>query len=136
MVRCTIWYHLCNFKNVKNSHGGVTKVNTPPWVFVTFFKLYKCYQIVQRTTKISLHFQTDCWGLEPSLTIQLIFHWTLEKFDGQNAQFGKPCDFLSISLSTTWHQQRSLLKATFTKATNVQTRQCKNVHCALDKTSP
>ena len=25
-------------------------VNTPPWVFFTFFKLYKCYLIVQRTT--------------------------------------------------------------------------------------
>ena len=29
---CAIWYHLCNFKNVKN---------TPPWV------LYKCCQIAQ-----------------------------------------------------------------------------------------
>ena len=49
----TIWYHLCNLKNVKNTHGGVlllaaklqakacnfTKSNTPPWVFFTFFKL-------------------------------------------------------------------------------------------------
>ena len=23
MVRCTIWYHLYNLKNVKNTHGGV-----------------------------------------------------------------------------------------------------------------
>ena len=58
-----IWYHLYNFKNVKNTYGGVlilvklqaevcnfTKINTPPWVLVTFFKLYKCYQIAQRTT--------------------------------------------------------------------------------------
>ena len=27
-----------------------TKINTPPWVFFTFFKLLKCYQIVQRIT--------------------------------------------------------------------------------------
>ena len=27
-----------------------TKINTPPWVFLTFFKLYKWHQIVQRTT--------------------------------------------------------------------------------------
>ena len=27
-----------------------TKINIPPWVFLTFFKLYKCYQIAQRTT--------------------------------------------------------------------------------------
>ena len=66
MMRCTIWYYLYNFKNVKNTHGGVsilvklkpatllklnfTKINTPSWVFLTFFKLYKWYQIVQRTT--------------------------------------------------------------------------------------
>ena len=24
------------------------KINTPPWVFFTFFKLYKCDQIAQR----------------------------------------------------------------------------------------
>ena len=27
-----------------------TKINTPPWVFFTFFELYKWYQIAQRTT--------------------------------------------------------------------------------------
>ena len=44
-----IWYHLYNFKNVKNTNGGVlllvklqakvhnfTKSNTPPWVFSRF----------------------------------------------------------------------------------------------------
>ena len=58
---CTIWDYLCNFKNVKNIHGGVlilvklqasscnfSKINTPPWVFFTFFKLHKWYQIAQR----------------------------------------------------------------------------------------
>ena len=47
---CTIWYHLNNFKNVKNTHGRVlllvkllakackfTKSITPPWMFFTFF---------------------------------------------------------------------------------------------------
>ena len=63
MIRCMIWYHLHNLKSVKNTHGGVlllvklqaeacnfTKSKTPPWVFFTFFKLYKCYQIAQRIT--------------------------------------------------------------------------------------
>ena len=63
LMRCAIWYHLCNLKNVKNTHGGVlllvksqakacnfNKSNTPPWLFVTFFKLHKQYQIVQRIT--------------------------------------------------------------------------------------
>ena len=59
---CTIWYHLYNLKNVKNTHAGVlllvklqaetcisTRSNTPPWVF---FKLYKCYQIVQSASYV------------------------------------------------------------------------------------
>ena len=54
-------------KNVKNTHGCVlllaklqasaynfTKSNTPPWVSLTFLKLYKCHQIAQRIT---------IWGL-------------------------------------------------------------------------
>ena len=61
-MRCAIWYHLYNFKNVKNTHGGVlilvklqaeecnfTKINTPPWVLFIFFQLYKWYQMAQRT---------------------------------------------------------------------------------------
>ena len=60
-MRCAIRYHLCNLKNVKNTDVGVlllvmlqafsmenTKNNTPPWVFFTFLKLYKWYQIAQR----------------------------------------------------------------------------------------
>ena len=65
LVRCTIWYHLYNFKNVNNTNEGVlilvklqafTKINTPPWVFFTFFKLYKWYQIAQRITNNILQF--------------------------------------------------------------------------------
>ena len=61
MVRWAIWYHLHNLKNVKKAHGGVlflvkpeacnfTKSNTPPWMFFTFLKLYKRYQIAQSIT--------------------------------------------------------------------------------------
>ena len=62
-IRCAVWYHLFNFKNVKNTHGRVlhllklqanscnfNKSNTPPWVLFTFFKLYKWYHIAQGTT--------------------------------------------------------------------------------------
>ena len=51
------------FKKRENTHKGVlllvklrakacnfTKSNTPPWVFSTFFKLYKWYQIAQSIT--------------------------------------------------------------------------------------
>ena len=50
-------------KHEKKNHAGVlilvklqkeacnsTKINTPAWVFFTFIKLYKCYQIAQRIT--------------------------------------------------------------------------------------
>ena len=60
---CVIWYHLYNLKSLKNTHGGVffvvklqalaynlTKNNTPPWEFFTFFNLYKWYQIAQSIT--------------------------------------------------------------------------------------
>ena len=52
-----IWYHLYNFKKVKNTNGGKlllvrlqAKSNTPPWVFFKFLKFYKRYQITQRIT--------------------------------------------------------------------------------------
>ena len=51
-----MWYHLYNFKNVKNTDGGVlllvnfTKSNTLSWVFFTAFKLYYWYKNAQRTT--------------------------------------------------------------------------------------
>ena len=67
-----IWYHLCNLKNVKNTNGGVLllvklqasscnidKCNTPPWVFFTFFRLHKWYQIAQRTAMITFMTRKD-----------------------------------------------------------------------------
>ena len=60
MMRCAIWPHLYNLKNVENTHGTVlplvklqasackfTKSNTPPRLFFTFLKFYKWQQIVQ-----------------------------------------------------------------------------------------
>ena len=45
-------FRACNF----------TKINTPPWVFFTCFKLYKCCQIAQRTTiALELFFDVH-WG--------------------------------------------------------------------------
>ena len=52
---CATCYQLYNVKNVENTHWGVlflvcnsTKNNTPSWMFFTFLKLYKWYQIAQR----------------------------------------------------------------------------------------
>ena len=45
--------HFVQFKKRENHPWrSVTKINTPPWVFFTVFKLYKWYQIEQRTTYI------------------------------------------------------------------------------------
>ena len=38
------------FSKVALLASTFTKSKTPPWVFFIFFKLYKRYQIVQRTT--------------------------------------------------------------------------------------
>ena len=40
VMRCAIWYDFYNLKDLKDTLGGVfilTKINTPPWVFFTFF---------------------------------------------------------------------------------------------------
>ena len=68
---CVIWYHQGNSKNVKNTYGRVlllvksqvpacnfTKSNTPPWLFLIFFKLHKQYQIAQSVT----YQATQCSG--------------------------------------------------------------------------
>ena len=57
VLNIAIWYQLHNFKNAKNTHKGVLllsiiKSSTPPWVFFTFYKLYKWYEIAQRITCI------------------------------------------------------------------------------------
>ena len=55
VMHCAIWYHLCNFKKVKNTHGRVlllvklAKTNTPLWVFFKFF-------IVQMVSNRAKHF--------------------------------------------------------------------------------
>ena len=67
VMRWTIWYHLYDLKNAKNTHEGVlilvklqagacnfTKINTPSWVFFRFFKLHKWYQIAQHTTHMNI----------------------------------------------------------------------------------
>ena len=56
--------HLYKFKKVKNAHGGVilllklqakvcnfTESNTHPWMFFTFFKSFKWYQITQSISR-------------------------------------------------------------------------------------
>ena len=41
---------LINLFKVKPEACNFTEINTPPLVFFTFLKLYKCHQIAQRIT--------------------------------------------------------------------------------------
>ena len=80
LMLCAIWYHFCNFKQCeKHPWRSVTfikvagdcntpKWNTPPWVFFTFFKLYKWYQIAQTVSYIQLLFITS-WVMFMSCSI-------------------------------------------------------------------
>ena len=94
---CPICYHLCNLKNEKSTHGGLlyliklqakvcnsTKSNTPPLVFFTFLKLYKCYQIAQSISYfIIVHNVSGLWLAEGT--------WIFDKSSNM-----KNCQFLSL----------------------------------------
>ena len=48
-MRCAIWYHLYNFKNVRDTHGGVLiLVKLQASATCNLYKLYKWHRIAQR----------------------------------------------------------------------------------------
>ena len=51
--------------------AGSTKINTPPWLFFTFFKLYKWNQIVQHTTYFFI--EEAAFSSEVSLVVWFLF---------------------------------------------------------------
>ena len=73
VVFCAMWHHLL-----------VTKSNTPPWVFLTFFKFWKWYQIA----KMSQIFDLNRYSCAPLFPTGLVitglsdrlhqFYWTTE----------------------------------------------------------
>ena len=52
VMRCAIWYHLHNLKNVKNTHGGAVLLVKVSFLHECFsrFLLHKWYQIAQLIT--------------------------------------------------------------------------------------
>ena len=84
---CAVWYHLYNLKNVKNAHGGVllllklqvTKSNTPPWAFLTFFnctngtKLRKASHISNQSINLE---SLMSWWVFPHKTNSA--HWGID----------------------------------------------------------
>ena len=53
VIRCAIWYHLYNFKNMKNTNGGVL-----------FLVKLQRNKITQRITYVLLHDFDSAWNLE------------------------------------------------------------------------
>ena len=74
VVRCAIWYHLYNLKNVKNILGGaliLVQLQDQPATLLILallrgcfsrFKLNKWYQIAQRITFLSLLLESDTFN--------------------------------------------------------------------------
>ena len=76
VMRCAIWWHLYNFKNVKNTHGGVLILVKLQASGFTFFKLYKLYQIAQRITyRLAYHLALDRWHIILAFLIFLMSWW-------------------------------------------------------------
>ena len=81
-MRCTIWYHLYNLKNVKNTYGGVlllaklqvsacnfTKSNTPRWVLSRFLNCTngtKSHNVSQIYFELTAGQLFDSKPIEPS----------------------------------------------------------------------
>ena len=108
MMRCAIWYHLYNLKNVKNTHGGVllvacnfTKANIPPWVFLKSF--LNCTNGTKRITNVSSTSVSQIIWFNKPITIDnnTIFSnyfsqkilITLESFFEDNGRFKNCFDF-------------------------------------------
>ena len=60
MIRCAIWYHLYNVRNVRNTHGGVLLLAKLLLVKVTF--LYGCFSRFSNCTH---------YGTKPRKTSQI-----------------------------------------------------------------
>ena len=105
VILCATWYHLYNFKNVKNTHGGVlllvkmqgsackfTKSNTLAWVFCTFLKFVYCANGT-KSRKVS-HTKYTAWNIHHHiiffvilLRLQFAFSfWSFQRFIIQTSE--------------------------------------------------
>ena len=72
----------CNLKREKHPWwsvtfikvAGFTKSNTPSWLFFTFFKLYKWYQIAQNPTFIIDEIWDKIFKNGPSKIVKAVFY--------------------------------------------------------------
>ena len=74
-MRCAIWYHWPNLKNCeKHSIDECILACTPPWLFLTFLKLCKWYQIAQNITLIMESVTKTC-----SLEMAVYMFWKFKE---------------------------------------------------------
>ena len=72
MMRCAIWHHLYNFKNVENTHGGVLiLVKLQAEASICF---YKWYQIAQRMTHNITSFHKNSFLGEKKIVRNTKYH--------------------------------------------------------------
>ena len=102
VMSSAIWYHLCNLKNVKNAHGGVSllvKSNTPQRAFFAFFKLYKWYQITQIITYVFSNYVV-CSVVCPCSFSHMLPVYCRRK--GKTEQSNYCCRFQGLVVSRRW----------------------------------
>ena len=56
VVRCAIWYHLYNLKNVKNTHGGVLiLVKLQASIYLRSVEKSTCLRVPQKIRRIFIY---------------------------------------------------------------------------------
>ena len=58
---CAIWYHLCNLKNVKNTHGGMS--------LLVKLQAYITHKNIRRNVNSDLSIVTIFWSLVESIGV-------------------------------------------------------------------
>ena len=88
--------------NLQAEACNFTKSNTPPWVFFTFFKLYKWYQIAQSVThglasvKVTLQF----WVFSPISNYQFCLKSSQRRFQTCISEITRRSPIMHILLDT------------------------------------
>ena len=96
-----------NFSKVAAWSRSFTKISTARWVFFTFFKLCKCYQIAQRTTYSSASQKQFSIVKMCDLSFVLEYYFNCLIFLWKCAflllNLLKSCNEIFVETLTTWH---------------------------------
>ena len=110
-MRCGIWYHLYNLKNVKNTHGGVlilVKLQAEA-TFLNLTLLHGCFSCCLNCTQIAQHITFLCRSNCP--TFRSLYASSRNEISQPNVSFiHTPCAM--YAKSDTW-SEKFLLFASF-----------------------